>query len=521
MLSIGTKKRQSLFLISALTCFLVFILLAPGAANAAPKGKITIAIPTAFEITGGDPHTNTGATGTTITSLLYDGLAHKKPDGKLYPALAKSWKIAANWSNIRLFLDERATFADGTPVTAADVKFSIERAMRPELKFVFGGEVKRNVKSIEIVNDHELIVYLNNAYPAFLDRTAKILATVPKAYVEKLGDAEFAKNPMGAGPFKFVKFKQDVFFDVVARDEHYRQVAHVKEVHYMSVAEDATRLAMLQTGEADVIGIVPQQIPIIRKDPKLQLGWSKYTYLRNINFYALADPKTPSPFHDKRVRMAVAYGIDREGISKNVMLGTTEPWSGCLAPYHAGFDPDAKPLPYDPEKARALLKAAGYPNGFDTVLYSDPPVKTSTEAIAASLKKVGIRAKVVIPEHATWTRMVREKKFGHMGSHPTPWWAGRTHPSTALQSTFAPSSPWTYVTTPELVAALNHLNEQIEDADIAKAARALNKIYLDLAYRVNLWAVHVPYGMSGRIKYWENVAGRIFPVGFEYLTLKD
>jgi ABC-type transport system substrate-binding protein len=218
--------------------------------------------------------------------------------------------------------------------------------------------------------------------------------------------------------------------------------------------------------------------------------------------------------------MAVAYGIDREGISKNVLLGTTEPWSGCLAPYHAGFDPSAKPLPYDPEKAKALLKEAGYPNGFDTVLYSDPPVKTSTEAIAASLKKVGIRAKVVIPEHGTWTRMVREKKFGHMGSHPTPWWAGRTHPSTALQSTFAPSSPWTYVTTPELVAALNHLNEQIEDADIAKAARALNKIYLDLAYRVNLWAVHIPYGMSGRIKYWENVAGRIFPVGFEYLTLK-
>jgi len=286
-------KGQGLLLTGVLVCFIIFIFAAPGAAKTVPKGKATIVVSTSFEMTGGDCHTNTGATGTTITSFLYDGLACKHPDGKLYPAIAKSWKIDTNWKNITCILDERATFADGTPVTAADVKFSIERAQRPELKFVFGGELRRYVEKVEIVNDHKVIIHLKNPYPAFMDRTAKILGVVPKAYVEKLGDAEFAKNPMGPGPYKFVKFKQDVFFDVVARDDHYRKIAHVKELHYMSVPEAQTRLAMLQTGEGDVVGIQAQHIPIVKKNPKLQLGWSKYTYLRNINFYACEFPDEP------------------------------------------------------------------------------------------------------------------------------------------------------------------------------------------------------------------------------------
>ena len=515
------KKMKWVLIFGVLTCFVVFLWALPGMARTVPKGKATIISTTSFEMTGGDCHTNTGASGTTITSFLYDGLACKHPDGKLYPALAKSWKIASNWENITLFLDERATFADGTPVTAADVKFSIERCQKPELKFVFGGEVKRNVKSVEIVNDHKVVVHLNNAYPAFLDRTAKILGTVPKAYVEKLGDAEFAKNPMGAGPYKFIKYKQDIFFDVVARDEHYRKVPHVKYLHYMIVSEAATRLAMLQTGEGDVVGIVAAHIPVVEKDPNCRLGWSKYTYLRNICFYACAFPDEPSPLHDIRVRKAVAYAINKKAICKHVLLNTGEPWSGCLAPYHAGFDPTAKPTPYDPEKARALLKEAGYAKGFDTVLYSDLPVKASTEAIAASLRKVGIRAKVTIPEHGIWNRMIAQKKLRGMGSHPTPWWAGRSHPGTALQSTFAPSSQWTYHNVPEFVAALNKLMKQIEDEDIAEAARALNKLYLEKALRVNLWALHIPYGLSKKVKYYENVAGRIFTAAHEFMTLNE
>ncbi|MBW2087117.1 MAG: ABC transporter substrate-binding protein [Deltaproteobacteria bacterium] len=515
------KKVQWLLLTGALACFIVFLFTTPGTAKVVPKGKATIVNSTSFEMAGGDCHQNTGASGTTITSFLYDGLACKHPDGKLYPALAKSWKIAANWSKITAILDERATFADGTPVTATDVKFSIERAQRPELKFVFGGELRRYIERVEIVDPHKVVIHLKSPYPAFMDRTAKILGTVPKAYVEKLGDAEFLKNPMGAGPYKFIKYKQDVFFDVVARDEHYRKVGHVKYLHYMIVPEPATRLAMLQTGEGDVVGIVAAHIPVVLKDPKLKLGWSKYTYLRNICFYACEFPDEPSPLLDRRVRMAVAYAINAKAICEKVLLGSAEPWSGCLAPYHAGFDPKAKPYPYDPEKAKALLKEAGYPKGFETVLYSDLPVKTSTEAIAASLRKVGIKAKVTVPEHMIWTRMIAQKKLRGMGSHPTPWWAGRTHPATALQSTFAPSSPWTFKTTPELVAALQHLSKQIEDKDVAVAARELNRLYLEQAFRINLWAVHIPYGLSAKVKYWENVAGRVFPVAFEFMTLND
>ena len=114
----------------------------PCLAQRTPKGEAVIATDEPFLMTGGDPHTVPGAGCLPISYSLYDGLVRRNPDGRVVPALAKSWEVSKDGLSIKFTLNERAKFHNGEPVTANDVKFSIERAMRPELKFTRGGESK-------------------------------------------------------------------------------------------------------------------------------------------------------------------------------------------------------------------------------------------------------------------------------------------------------------------------------------------------------------------------------------------
>ena len=141
---------------------------------------------------------------------------------------------------------------------------------------------------------------------------------VPKNYIEKVGDAGFAAKPVGAGPFQIMDFKQDDYVRVKAVRNHYRKTPYVDEVLFKIAEEPATRLAMLKTGEADMIILNGQHIPEVRKDPNLRIIWSQHTFVVTMVFQDLAHPKEPSPFHDERVRKAASLAIDRAGICKNI-----------------------------------------------------------------------------------------------------------------------------------------------------------------------------------------------------------
>jgi len=342
------KKMSRPLVIGVMILGIGLFLTLPGTAQAAPRGKVTIATSGDAGMRGGDPHTCTGARGLTIISLLHEKLVMKDSKGLLQPALAKKWEVGPNWSYIKFYLDDRAKFHDGTPVTAEDVKYSFDRARRPELKFNFGGELRRKLDRVEIVDKHTVIVHNKSAFPALFDRCAEYIGIVPKHYVEKVGDAGFAKNPIGAGPFRFVDYKQDVFYKVEAFTDHYRKVPNVKTVVYTNVQEDMTRISQLKTGEVDIVKLPYATFWQVAKDPNIRIQFSKFAYLATLAFYDLPFPKEPSPFHDIRVRKATSLAINRELICKKVMHGLDTPWGDMLAPYHAGYDPGIKPPPYDP-----------------------------------------------------------------------------------------------------------------------------------------------------------------------------
>ncbi|MBI4763362.1 MAG: ABC transporter substrate-binding protein [Deltaproteobacteria bacterium] len=495
------KSKKVLIIPILLTAFISLTLLfwtGPGQAAAPePKGKLTYAPSTGtFSYRKAiDPHTGVGAEQTTINTLLFDSLIAKDPRGREIPAMAESWTIGPNWAYYEFKLRKGIKFHNGDPFTANDAKFSIERAMREDLMFIWGAELRRHVDRVETMGDYQLRVYLKAPYPAFPVRLFNNLMMVPKNYIEKVGDAGFAAKPVGAGPFQIMDFKHDDYVRVKAVRNHYRKTPHVDEVHFKIAEEPATRLAMLKTGEADMIMLNALHIPEVRKDPNLRIIWSQHTYVTTMVFQDLARPNEPSPFHDERVRKAASLAIDRVGICKNVLNDQTEPWGSFLAPYNSGFDPKRKPDPYNPELAKKLLAEAGYPNGFKTTFTTGSGSKMPFDILTAQLNEVGIKAEFVVLEHGVW----RKK-----------------HTLGELLGSWAPVGR----TMPEVVETWKKLNSA-EAKDIPKAAKEYEDLLFKKGFRTPLWSVHVPYAVNKRVESYDPVSGLIFPIRFEYIKLRN
>ena len=277
---------------------------------------------------------------------------------------------------------------------------------------------------------------------------------------------------------------------------------------------------MLKAGEDDMIMLPPSGILEIRNNPNFKIVWAKFTYLDTLAFYDLAFPETKTPFFDVRVRRAASLAINRKAICENVLHGGAEPWADILAPYNPGYDPNI-PLPeYNPAKARALLKEAGYPNGFETTINGSPRVKLQTQAIGVNLAEVGIKAKVQIPEYGLYNTWIKEKKLKGVGIHLNPWWVGQTHPGVALQSTISSTSYWSYLTDPKADATLDEVAKLAEEGEIAIKAKELSKVYRESEIRYALWALHAPFAIGKRVKNWEPIAGWYYFGAIENLELQ-
>ena len=522
-----TKRRKvmcKILWVGTIVCFMGFMFTIPCSAQKvkAPKGEIVVVLADTFCMTGGDCHTSNGVGGVTITTLIHESLIRKDQKGTVLPALAKSWEISKDGLSMKFTLNERAKFHNGEPVTANDVKFSIERVLRPELKYFVGLTLKNRLDRIEVMDDHHITIYFKAPYPSFLDICGETFGIVPKAYVEKVGDAEFAKHPIGAGPFKWVDYQQDVFVKAEAVEDHYRKVPAVKTVTIKYITEPATIVAMLKAGEADVVQLPLSNIKEVQDNPKLKVVWSKFVAARSIAFCDLMHPNESSPFHDARVRQAVSYAINRKAICEKLLYGSAELWGDIFAPYNPGVDPKLMPDPYDPEKAKALLREAGYPNGFDTTFtYGFLGDKIEAQAMAADLTKVGIRSKLVELEFGTYIKNMNQKTFRGLTRNSNPWWGGRKYPGAPFEAVFSQKSIWALSTTPETEAVWEKISILTDEKEIAAQAKVLRRAWKELDIRYMLWAYHQPFGLSQKVKYYENVPGRSHTSRLEYLELKD
>ncbi|MBW2084925.1 MAG: ABC transporter substrate-binding protein, partial [Deltaproteobacteria bacterium] len=492
---------QVILLVWLVIAMSTIVFLAPGHAKekAVQTGDVVfVTKATHFSMVGGDPVTLAGAGQAVIPSAVFDSLAERDADGNVLPGLAKSWKIAPDWSYIDFVLREGVKFHNGAEVTAEDVKYSLETYMRKGSKFATKGLLKRSIKKIEVQGPYKIRFNLKSPWPWWYEA---IPWPFPKEYREKVGDKGFAKKPIGAGSFRWVDYKQDRWVKLAAVKDHYRKTPEFKTLKLMAVPEASTRLVMLKSGEADIVGLIGPHIQQVRDDPEMSVKLIKDVQEQCLIYADLALPDKPSPWHDKRVRIAASMAIDRKAICEKILFGLGTPTGEVISPVTRGYDPSVKPDPYNPEAAKALLAEAGYSKGFKTVISTKQTRLLFMQAIAANLADVGINAELKVLENAAWNEGMRNKKFQGL-THLATFFGGSPHVAKDGLILFTKLTPWCYNTTPEIEATIMKSMFAISEADMTKAGRQISKLIRESRIRMPLWNNHVAFGLGPRIEYW-------------------
>ncbi len=393
---------------------LIAVVLSLGAAHEAspqtPAGEAVMAWHVTIAPSWFDP--STAPPQITPFGLLYalhDALVRPLPGQKMAPSLAESWTDSPDGRVYEFKLRRGLTFHNGDPVTTEDVKFSFER-----YKGSGAREMQSRVERVEIVDPLVVRFHLKAPWPDFMTfygttATAAGLV-VPKKYLTQVGDEGFLKAPVGAGPYKFVRSTPGVEVVLDAFPAYWRRVPSVKRLVMKGVPDGNTRVAMLKNGEADIgFAYDGQEAEDVRRDPRLKLVPSKHASIFWLEFAEQWDPK--SPWHDKRMRLAVNYALDRKAINEAACLGFCPP-AGVIVPRVMDYALQVEAMPYDPKKAKQLLAEAGYPNGLDAgELVPIPPFFTVAESVVNYLNAVGIRVKMRPMERAAFYAAWREKKL--------------------------------------------------------------------------------------------------------------
>jgi peptide/nickel transport system substrate-binding protein len=342
-----------------------------------------------------------------VLYAIHDALVKPMPGNLMAPSLAESWTVSPDQRVYEFTLRQGVKFHNGDLLTAEDVKFSFLRCKGAKL-------LRDKVREVEVVDAHRVRFHLHEPWPDFMTFYGT-LATgaawiVPKKYVEQVGDDGFKKHPIGLGPYRFVSHTPGVELVMEAYEEYWRQVPHVKRLVFKSVPEATTRLAMLKRGEVDIAYLLDAPLAEeVKRDPRLKLAFSGGIGIFFLDFFDMWDPK--SPWHDRRVRLAANYAIDRWALSEAETLGASRP-TGSVVPSTFEFALPIEPYPYDPAKAKQLLAEAGYANGFDAgELHQIPPYFSMGEAIIGYLGAVGIKLKLRPMERAAFFSAWQSKQL--------------------------------------------------------------------------------------------------------------
>jgi len=310
-----------------------------------------------------------------------------------YGILAQSWEFQGKKWIFKLRKNVR--FHDGSPFTAADVIYSINRMKND--KQSLQKENFRDLTEMQALDDYTIAFTTEVPNAVFLDRLQNRFI-LSKSGMEAQGVDPGEQKPVGTGPYRFVSWQRDGNLVVTRNDSYWGAKAAIKEVVTRRVKEDAGRVAGLLAGQGDVINNVPVE-EMSRFDKHQKVRVEKVEGQR---MYFLAMNVTHKPFDNKLVRQAINYAVDPTAIIKHIYEGNGYVMNGPMGSNVIGFDPKIKRYPLDLKKAKELLDKAGYPQGLEVKLYYSPDrypkAKEVCQVIADQLAKVGIKTELVSQE---------------------------------------------------------------------------------------------------------------------------
>jgi peptide/nickel transport system substrate-binding protein len=352
-----------------------------------------------------------------VGSLIHASLLRYDKNLELEGALAHSWKVSDGGRTLTFHLREDARFSDGHPVTSQDVRFTWKLVTDKDTRTPYGEQYRR-VKRVETPDSHTFIAHYAEPYAPALS-TWSSLSILPKHLLagENINKTPFARDPVGAGPYRLNRWEAGQSLQLTADDTHFRGRPYIDRITFRVIPDTTTQFLELAAGNLDDMSPSPalfQRTFPRREDLRDRVA--TYRYLGN-NYTYLGFNLRRKPFDDRRIRQAIAHAIDREELIQGVLLGLGRRISAPYKPGTRWYPDDIQPYAYEPEKARAMLAEAGWrdtdgdgireKNGknlaFEIVTNNDNKQrKIAATLIQRRLKEVGIRVSLQLVEWATF-----------------------------------------------------------------------------------------------------------------------
>ncbi|MEI7311426.1 glutathione ABC transporter substrate-binding protein GsiB [Pectobacterium carotovorum] len=432
-----------------------------------------------------DPYDANDSLSQTVAKSFYQGLFGFDKDMKLVNVLADSYDVSPDGLTYTVKLHPGVKFHDGSAFNAAAVKVNLDRASNPDNRLKRYNLFKM-IDKTETVDDLTVKITLKTPFSAFVNNLAHPAAVMISPAALKQYGKEIGFHPVGTGPYRFVAWNQTDFVKVEKFNGYWKAgLPKLDSITWRPVVDNNTRAALLQTGEAQFAYPIPfEQAKVLEKNDKLALVASPSILHRYISMNVMQ-----KPFDNPKVREALNYAINKEALIKVAFSGYATPAEGPL-PSSIDYSVKYHPWPYDPAKARELLKEAGYPDGFTTTLWSSHNHSTAQKVLQFTqqqLAQVGVKVQVTAMDAGQRAAEVEGKGVKETGVRLfyTGWSASTGEADWALSPLFATAS-WP----PAQFNTAFYSNPQV-DADLANALKTTDrtekqKLYKDAQDKI--WA---------------------------------
>jgi peptide/nickel transport system substrate-binding protein len=394
----------------AMLCALPIVLVLAEMADAQqPRAGGTLRVAWEQDVTGFDPHWSPGLQVQYIAGNLFNSLVTVDEHLNYIPELAESWEVQDNGKVFVFRLRKGVKFHDGTDFDAAAVAWNFERIMDKEEK-AFAKPFFEIIEAVEPLDTHTVKFIVKYPTQTFLPTMAiyrtGFLIKAPASY-KTWGRNDAAMHPTGTGPFKLAKWEPNQLIVLEKNPDYFKQgLPYLDRIELKIMKEGVTRAAALRAGEVDFLNYVPKEMADrLMKDTKVQVFQGPDTQSVNISFN-----NSRKPFDDVRVRQALGgYGIDRLAIAKTAMLGFGKPLWSLVPPGGKDYIDFDEQFPYNPEKAKVLLKEAGFddrnPLKYTIMTHgAEPSLPTVATIIKTQLAKIGVEVTVEVIDRPVFLR---------------------------------------------------------------------------------------------------------------------
>lgn len=461
----------------------------------AAEKVLTIGRPSS--INGLDPGFLTGGTSESIVvDNIFDTLVARDSDMKLVPGLATSWK-AIDDTTWEFTLRQGVKFHNGEDFDARSVKVSLDRVLDPEAKSPTVSYI-RTIEAVEIVDPRTVRIITNGPDPLLPTRMSRYPSyIVPADYATSVSTAEFARKPVGTGPYKFVEFIPDRHVILEANADYWRGKPRIDRVVWRPIPDSTARLTSLLTGEVDLIESMPSDLTqMVVSNPDIDLVQVKNG---GLTIYLGLVTSVP-PLDNVKVRQALNIAIDRKTIVDNVLNGMASVRGTQVGPADFGYLDIPAPK-YDPQKAKQLLAEAGYPDGFDITLQASRHYMKDdvvAQAIAQQFAQIGVKANLDILDWSVYIQQVPRKGPIFM----LGWGSTQTlDADAAVYPILRSNEPYSTVSIPELDELLDASRRTVDPAERQEIYAKVQELSAEQVPLITLYQEDALYAKRANVEF--------------------